>query len=380
MDDRGEGVGPGMSAQLLGTILELVAHPVFVEDRRFRWVLLNRAFCELVGYPREALLSKTVHDCFSREEAEWFGARDQELLSTGATVEAQGVVTDAQGLRHVISATKAPLRGPSGEVTHLVGVVQDITALKAAEEALRQANEKLGKRALEPTVALDAAQEELVCKERLALLGQLVGGLAHQIRNPLAAITNAGYLLKKALGSREEPELRQALEIVVEEAWKANRIITGLLDHARVQAAARETCQITEVLDQALAAHPAPDSIRIVRAIESVPPAYVDPHQVREALGNLLRNAIEAMPKGGTLRLEVRREGKKVVVAVGDTGPGIPPEQQRTLFRPLVSTKPQGLGMGLITARMLVENQGGKIVFVDSGPGARFEVQLPAAQ
>ncbi|MGC4118222.1 MAG: PAS domain-containing protein [Myxococcales bacterium] len=371
----------GMGPEFLGAIVELIAHPIFVKDRQFRWVLINRAFCDMVGRPRDELLGKTDYDIFPRSEADWFRARDEELFTSGRTVDvAEEFITDTSGMRHVIATTKAPLHDAAGRVTHMVGIIHDITRLKEAEEALRQANEQLEKRVQERTAALAAAQEELVRKERLALLGQLAGGLAHQIRNPLAAITNAGYLMQKSQGAQTDPELKQSVGIVIEEAWKANRIITGLLDHARVRAADREACRITQLIEQALAAHTPPDSVEIVRSVEAVPTVNVDPNQVRDALQNLVKNALDAMPTGGTLTLEVRREEKMVVVAVADSGPGIPPEQQRTLFRPLVTTKSQGLGLGLITARMLIENQGGNITFVGSGKGARFEVRLPVAE
>ena len=376
----GEGRAVPIDAGFLAAIVELIAHPIFVKDRQFRFVLLNAAFCRMVGHPREEMLGKSDYDFFPKDESDWFRARDTEMFERGEPVDvAEELITDASGVRHVLATTKVPLRDEAGVMTHLVGIIHDISRLKAAEEALRQANERLEQRVVERTAALAAAQEELVRRERLALMGQLAGGLAHQIRNPLASITNAGYLMQKALAGRDEPDLRQPLEIVLEEAWKANRIITGLLDHARIRAADREECRVAALVEQALASNPAPDSVTIVRAIEDVPPVFVDPHQVSEALGNLVRNSLDAMPTGGTLTVEVRRERQVVVVAVADTGPGIPPEHQRTLFRPLVTTKPQGLGLGLITARMLAENQGGKITFVGSGPGARFEMQLPLA-
>jgi PAS domain S-box-containing protein len=381
MDRTGDAELQPMGAEFLAAIVELIAHPIFVKDRQFRFVLLNRAFCEMVGYPREKLLGQTDYDFFPRAESDFFRAKDAEMFASGVTVAVdEESITDAVGTRHVLATTKVPLRDRSGAVTHLVGIIHDISRIKIAEEALRQANERLELRVLERTAALAAAQEELVRKERLALLGQLAGGLAHQIRNPLASITNASYLMQKELNNRDAPELRQPLEIIVEEAWKANRIITGLLDHARERAPHRQTCQVASLVEQALATHPAPDSVTVVRLLDELPPVSADPNQVREALGNLVRNALDAMPDGGTLTLEANQDGKAVVVAVCDTGPGIRPEQERDLFRPLVTTKPQGLGLGLITARMLVENQGGKLSLAKGkGPGARFEVRLPVS-
>ncbi|MBI5543453.1 MAG: PAS domain-containing protein [Deltaproteobacteria bacterium] len=372
----------GAGAEFLAAIVELVAHPIFVKDRQFRWVLLNRAFCEMVGHPRESLLGKTDYDFFPKEEADWFRAKDQEMFVSGAAVTVEEeCITDASGVRHVLTTTKVPMRDSSGGVTHLVGIIHDISRLKAAEEALRLSNEQLEQRIVERTAALAVAQEELMRRERLALTGQLAGGFAHQIRNPLAAITNASYLMQRALGDTPANQLRQPLEIILEEAWKANRIITTLLDNSRVPAPNRQSCRVSSLVEQALAKHPAPEAVSVVRELADVPPVLVDPHQIREALANLVCNALDAMPEGGTLAVEARCDGNAVVVAVSDTGPGIPPEQVDMLFRPLVTNKPQGLGLGLTTAQMLVENQSGTIAFVGgTGTGARFEVRLPLAR
>jgi PAS domain S-box-containing protein len=375
--DSSPGAREGIDAGFLAAIVEAVAHPIFVKDRQFRFVVVNRALCEMVGHAREAMLGKTDYDFFPKVESDIFRARDIEMFERGepVVVDEEGI-TDVRGGRHVLATTKVPLRDEKGAVTHVVGIIHDISRLKAAEEALRQANERLEQRVQERSAELALAQEELVRKERLALVGQLAGSLAHQIRNPLASITNAGYLMQKALGDRGASDLRQPLEIILEEAWKANRIITGLVDHARVRAPDRQSCKVASLVEQALLAHPAPDSVEIVRDLGEVPPVSVDPNQMREALANLVKNALDAMPQGGTLTLSARRDGEQVLLAVQDTGPGISAELQRTLFRPLVTTKAQGLGLGLTTARMLVENQAGTITFVDAPGGARFEVRL----
>ncbi len=370
---------PAMTAEFLSAILEWVGDPVFVKDRDFRFVLVNQAFCSLAGRPRDELLGRTDFDLFPKDEAEAFRARDERVFASGEPDQVEETIT-AIGPRRTIATTKAPLRDEHGQVAFLVGVIHDISRLKQAEESLRQTKEGLERRVEERTAELSAAQDELVRKERFALLGQLAAGLAHQIRNPLASITNAGYLLQRALDSREEPDLSQPLEIILEEAWKADRIISGLLDHARVRSPERQRCRVLSLLDQVLAAHPPPDSVTVQQETTEVPDVSVDVGQTREALGNLVRNALDAMPKGGTLTLQAAAEPGCVVVAVTDTGPGIPVAQQRQLFRPLSTTKPHGLGLGLTTARMLLENQGATIAYVGiPGGGARFEVRLPLA-
>lgn len=372
-----EGIAP-MSVDFLASIIDRVAHPIFVKDRSFCWVLLNQEFCEMVGYPREAMLGHTDYDFFPKNEADFFRQKDIEMFASGERVVIEEEpITDAQGNVHVLATTKVPLRSDAGDVTHLVGIIHDITRLKAAEEALRYAKVELERRVIERTAALEAAQAALVRKERLALLGQLAGGLAHQIRNPLGAITNAAYVLQRNVAGAGE-ESSRAAAIILEEVWHANRIITDLLDYARVRPPVRRAVSLDAVLDRALEAQAIPPSISVERRLGELPRVAADEDQLRDALDNLLRNAIEAMPAGGKLTITAAREGDVVRVSIADTGEGIADEIREKLFEPLATTKPLGLGLGLSTTRALIQNQGGAVSCVSpKGEGARFDVRLP---
>jgi PAS domain S-box-containing protein len=369
------------NVDFLAAIIDHVAHPIFVKDRQFRWVLLNRALCEMVGYPREELLGKTDYDFFPRAEADFFRQKDIEMFTTGSQVTIdEEPITDAAGRRHVLATTKVPLRAESGEVTHLVGIVHDITRLKAAEEALRLANEELELRVCERTAALEAAQAELVRKERMAVLGQLAGSLAHEIRNPLAAINNAASVLEKTVGRALDPAEEMMIPIIFQEVRKANRIITGLVDYARMRPAVRRAAGLLAIVEQALLWQTVPDGVRVEVALGTPPAVLVDPEQTLSAISNLAHNALEAMPDGGTLTLRARQDGKEVVLSITDTGSGIPRAMRGRLFQPLETTKKPGLGLGLTTTRALIENQGGSITWESlSGAGTRFDVRLPVA-
>lgn len=376
---RGDVPAP-LPVELIPAVIEHVARPIFVKDRSFRFVLLNRAFAALVGHPRDAMLGKTDYDFALAAEADFFRLKDAEMFSTGSrvTIEEEPF-TDALGQRHVLTTTKVPLRNTAGEVTHLVGIIHDITRLKAAEQALQLANEALGQRVRDRTAALEAAQAELVRKERLAVLGQLAGGLAHQIRNPLAAILNSAYVLQRNVTSPSE-DTASAISIILEEVWQANRIITDLLDYARVRPPVRRPVSLREIVERTLGGQTTPPNVRVTLDVPVLPPVSVDPDQVRDALGNLLRNALEAMPEGGDLRISALPVGDEIRLSIADNGVGIPCDVQQKLFEPLVTTKPLGLGLGLPTTRALVENQGGSIRW-ESAPewGTRFEVMLPIA-
>jgi PAS domain S-box-containing protein len=367
-------------ASFLAAIIDHVAHPIFVKDRTHQFVLVNRALSQMVGVPEAALLGKTDHDFFPREQADFFLLKDQEVLDQGHEVFIeQEPLTDMQGGRHILTTTKMPLRDSSGTVTHVVGIIHDITRLKEAEEALRLSNEQLDRRVQERTVELAAAQAELVRKERLAVLGQLAGGLAHQIRNPLGAIVNAASLLQRTVGEGTSPQAREALRMLHEEAWRANRIITDLIDYARVRPPARSRVDVRELLEQSVRAQQLPQNIEIRWDLpDPLLHIAIDSEQVLGALGNLIRNAAEAMPGGGTLTLGARRTGEQLCISVHDTGPGLRDEVKERLFQPLVTSKALGLGLGLPTARALVENQGGTLSCLRSdGRGTLFEVLLP---
>ena len=370
-----------MSREFLAEIIEQIAHPIFVKDRDFRLVLFNQAFCEMVGYPATSLLGKTDYDFFPTAEADFFRAKDVELFTTSAAVTiASEPITDSNGRLHTLATTKVPVRAASGEITHLVGIIHDLTRLKAAEDELIRVNAELERRVLERTSELVTAQEELVRKERLAALGQLAGGLAHQIRNPLGSIANAAYVLKRALGDDAAPTAVSAVAIILEETWRANRLISDLLDYARVRAPNPQPVSLREALEAAIVAHDVPHRIRVSVHVPEKPLVAVDEEQLRAAVDNLMRNAVEAMPISGTLRFEARPDGDRMRLVVSDTGSGIPAEVRGKIFEPLITSKPLGRGLGLTMARALIENQSGTIVNEAIPVGACFVISLPLAR
>lgn len=365
--------------EFLAEIVDCIAHPIFVKDRAFRFVLLNRAFAEMAGYPRERMLGKTDFDFFPESEARFFRQKDVEMFGGGQTVKIDAEpITDAAGQRHILSTTKVPLRDEHGEITHLVGIIHDITHLKDVEDRLRIANEELESRIETRTQELARTQELLLTQERMAVLGQLAGGLAHQIRNPLGAISNVAFVLRRRLHGAQSPDVERAIEILLEEIQRANRIVTDLVEYARLRSPRLQRVGISELLADLELSRLLPPGVRLVERVGAVPCVEADPVQVLEALGNIVRNAVEAMSGHGQLTIEARREGEFVVLALTDTGPGVLESMEHRLFEPLVTTKADGFGLGLTTARNLIENQGGSLAYQRADPpGARFEVRLP---
>lgn len=370
-----------LSPEFLASIVDAVAHPIFVKDRQFRFVLVNRALADMVGVARERLLGKTDYDFFPAEEADFFRQKDVEMFATGAAVTIdEEQITDAAGRRHILATTKVPLRDPSGEVTHVVGIIHDISALKEAQERLKVVNQGLENRVRERTAELERTQQRLIRQERLAVIGQLAGGLAHQIRNPLGAISNASFVLRRLLKDNDNPDVQRSVAILLEEVQQASRIVTDLVDFARIRPPMQQVFSLSSLLDDVLSRLPPRPGLEVVRELGELPDIAVDPTQVAEALGNLVSNSVEAMGGEGTLSFRARTTGDQVVLSVEDTGGGVPEQVLDRLFEPLVTSKSQGLGLGLTLARSLIENQNGALTYRPGVKGACFDVQLPVAR
>jgi len=225
--------------------------------------------------------------------------------------------------------------------------------------------------------ALTPIEDRILRMDRLAELGRLAGGMAHQIRNPLGVIANASHLLAKL--TLHDATASEVVQIIQDEVRRANRIVADLLDCARLRKPLRRAVPVDDLVTRALEAQQVPTRVQIVRDVPALPEVSVDDAQVEGALGNLIQNAIESMPNGGTLTVAARCQGDDVVISVEDTGVGIATEVLGRLFEPLVTTKPSGTGLGLSTARAFIENQGGAIACSTGMTGTRFDVRLPCS-
>jgi signal transduction histidine kinase len=264
---------------------------------------------------------------------------------------------------------------------------QRVVDLTRAEERLKEYSERLEEIVKERTQELRDAQEELIRKEKLATLGQLAGGVAHELRNPLGAIKNSAYFLNTVL-DETDPEVQEALQILNREVDNSDRIITSLLNYARPKEPAPRSVGLSPLLQETLAHQPIPEHIEVETQFdETLPPVIADPDQLGLVFGNLIHNAIQAMPDEGRLVItsEIISEGSSsdhptwVAVSIADTGEGIPQENLKKLFEPLFTTKTKGIGLGLALVKSLVEVNGGTIeVESEVGKGSIFTVRLLA--
>ncbi len=262
----------------------------------------------------------------------------------------------ADGTSFPVGYTRTPLSGAEGELIGTLVAFVDLSEIQALREAAEQA-------------------------ERLAVLGRLAAGLAHEIRNPLGSISGAVQLVAKAGGLEEED--RHLLQIARREVTRLDELVRTMLQVSRPRRPERRPVRLErlarEVLDSARIA-PGGDRARLeLHVAPDVPEVLADPDQLRQLLWNLVRNAVQASPEGGrvTVRLQPASDGG-VLLVVDDEGPGVPETERARLFEAFYSTREHGVGLGLALVRQIVEAHQGRVRVEEApGGGARFVVELP---
>jgi signal transduction histidine kinase len=237
---------------------------------------------------------------------------------------------------------------------------------------------------LDLAIIKDAYQTEYLARqqrsERLATIGQVAAGVAHELRNPLNVVKTSVYYLLNArqLTAGKSAEHLQRIE---KHVVLADNVITTLSNFAKMPLPNLQPFSLETCLRAAVEDNPCPGNIQVDFVMHPrLPPALADPDQIAIVFSNLIRNARDAMPNGGQLTLQATALDGAVLVHVKDTGVGIAPELFRRIMEPLYSTKARGLGLGLAMARAILEkNQGAMGVHSEVGKGSEFTVRLLAA-
>jgi signal transduction histidine kinase/NAD-dependent dihydropyrimidine dehydrogenase PreA subunit len=227
---------------------------------------------------------------------------------------------------------------------------------------------------------LEQAQAQLIRTEKLAALGQLAAGVAHEINNPLGTITIYAHLLLKGMDA-DDPR-REDIELIISEASRTKDIVQGLLSFARETKLRPGPTNINEILEDVLGLivnQSLFHNIRIRRSFfENLSTIFADATQLKQVFLNIMLNAAQAMEGKGTLTISTTQERKKIKIKIQDTGPGIPPEVMDKLFSPFFTTKEKGTGLGLAISYGIIERHSGKIdIETRLGKGSTFIVTLP---
>lgn len=258
-----------------------------------------------------------------------------------------------------------------------------ISELKRSRDAIEGWTETLERRVQERTQELQKVQDQLIHAGKMAAIGELAAGVAHEINNPLTGVLTFSSLLLKKID--EGHPWRKDLETIVQQTSRCRNIVRGLLDFARQRKPDKKPWDVHQLLERTLVLleKQAPfQNVEIVKEFDhGLPMLFVDGDQIQQVFMNILLNAADAMSKdGGTLRIRTAREGDRVEIAFSDTGCGIPKEHLAKLFDPFFTTKQtgKGTGLGLAISYGIIQSHTGEIkVESEVGKGSTFRIFLP---
>ena len=232
--------------------------------------------------------------------------------------------------------------------------------------------------------SLESINTQLQVSERLAALGRVTAGVAHEVKNPLNSMRLWLENLKESLPDDPESNSQQAVQVLDKEIDRLDAVVKRFLDFSRPMDVRLEATQLAELLKDVLeTARPQLQKagVKMAQLLPiDVPEVYVDRDLLKQAVLNLVLNAVEAMPNGGQLRVVLSRRGEMAEISVGDTGKGIPPENRQKIFQLFFTTRPGGSGIGLASAFRIVQLHNGSIDFTSEvGRGTTFRIELPFA-
>jgi two-component system NtrC family sensor kinase len=345
-----DALGPSSSA-----LVDALPMGLYVVDRELRIVVWNRGRERgPLGRPRQRALGRSLSQVLSPVGFEATRSVIERVFETGEPHES---IAEASG--SVFHVRRLPLRA-GRRVTHVVSCFEDITTRRELELRLISAN-------------------------RLAYLGQLVAGVAHEIANPLAGIAGCAEALaslaERSPGKGERREARQFRDLLRAEVGRAERIVRFLLDSAREgPTGTTDVAAAVSTALRLLERHPALARVRTRASLaKGLPQARVDADALRQVVMTLAMRGAEAMAGGGTLTLRLHREGNLLHLDVGDSGPPLAPAEKVALFEPYASPE-AGAGLGLAIARSLMRRSGGDLHLRPRTRNTCFRVVLPVAR
>ena len=305
------------------------------------------------------------------------------------------IITDyeiirSDGTAAFLEFSASLMRDEGGTPIGFYGIARDVTEKKAAEDQLERYREHLEQMVKERTEALKTAQEELLKREKLSVLGQLTATVSHELRNPLGVIRSSNFFLHRRVQSDDE-KIEKHFKRIEEQVNLCDLIVADLLEYTRGRSSTIEIRQMVPWIKELVVQMEESETVRIeTRLAENLPPVPHDQEKIRRVLVNLIENAVQAvqarqetMEKEGRryapqVRLAIRQQGDMVVIEVTDNGVGMDAETCNRAFEPLFTTRARGTGIGLANVQKIVMEHGGKVWLTsEPGNGTCVTVALP---
>jgi PAS domain S-box-containing protein len=365
----------GDNEEQFQTIFNHVGVGIAQTDLSGRFICVNPPFCHLVGRSVDELLRLRMEDIVHPEDLSRSRELSRKLIAgtPNITVEQRYVLPNGS---HIwANSSLSIVKNAAGMPLFILVVAEDITHRKRSEEELIEREEKLRQDA-------QKLEQQLIASGRLVSLGEVTASMAHEFNNPLGIVLG---FTQDLLGEMDpsDPKYR-FLQIIDEEAKRCAKIVQDLLEFTRPRSVEFVQTDVNEVIRKTLDMISSRLLKQKVEAMTQtsadLPPIHADPQQLQQLLLNLCLNAIDAMPKGGNLRITAQMEPpRQLAITVADTGFGIEAETLQKIFQPFFTVKKRkGLGLGLAVCERIVNAHGGTIEARSTlGHGAIFKILLP---
>ena len=358
------------SEETLRNIFDSSPDAITISGLEGNIVECNQATLDIHGF-------SSKDEVIGRSALELIAERDHEraMENLKRTME-QGLVRDVEYMLLTMDGREFPgvlsasvILDASSNPLGFTAITRDITERNRMEEEIRKHTEYLEASVEEKTL-------ELLDAERMVTAGRIASMVGHDLKSPLQTIRNAAHLL------REVPEQKdEILDMIENSVMRANRLIEDFRSNVRDTPLMLVTVDLGALIEAAVVEAGISDSVSVALNVEGVEAVSLDPSKMHRVLDNLIGNAVEAMPEGGSLKITAGRREKEVVIEVTDTGVGISEEELPDLFKSFHTTKPRGLGLGLTFCKRAVEAHEGSIsVESKVGEETTFMIRLPHAQ
>lgn len=365
-------------------IFENAPDGIFQSTPSGQFISANPAMAKILGYDSPQMLIQSMSDL-----AQQFYVNPNQRQELLQTLKAMGSINNFEfqfyrrdGKSRWASGNIRAAQDRSGTIQHIEGTMVDITDRKETTNRLYQLQAQLlagqEQRTLQVEAELDKSKAALVTQAKLATLGQLSGSIAHELRNPLGAMRNAIFLLKRRITNSDNQTIRY-LDMLEEEVHNSDLIIQSLLEVARGKEPIKQTISLQALLEKVIQETPFPNTLTVHIQCDVEPfNIWVDPQQFIQVLHNVLHNARQAMESQGHISIHAQHYSDMSEIEISDTGHGIAEENRAQLFEPLFTTKAKGTGLGLTLCREIIERHGGTILLMDKPDGgASFQIRLP---
>lgn len=332
---------------------------ITIKDLNGKYLVVNPKAASLFGKKPEELIGKTDFEIFPEKVARILSRKDKRVIEKVEHCSYEETLV-INGEKRYFHSVRFPLLDYKGDISGVCTISRDVTEQKNLQRAIIQS-------------------------EKLAAVGKLAAGVAHELNNPLTGILSFAEELK--LDMEPNDPRRGDIEIIIRETMRCRQIVRDLMDYARLEKPHRQKMNINRVVERSLSLvqkqaifH---DVTFDIRLSDNLPDVSIDPNQMQQVFLNLIINAAEAMNNAGKITIESRAltDKRAVETIVTDRGHGIPPDKIQQIFEPFYSTKgQQGNGLGLSVVQSIVEQHGGKIeVESEVGVGSSFKIILPSA-